>query len=79
VVLVRPRGRPDRPWYLGVPTGLTLAPTSVANACSYSVDAYELENLRRSLAMLPPNAAGLSRGEAMRLLAELQEMDKTAS
>jgi hypothetical protein len=26
--------------------------------------------------MLPPNAAGLSREEAMRLLAELQEMDK---
>jgi hypothetical protein len=41
-----------------------------------SMDSYELENLRRSLAMLPPQAAGLSREEAMGLLAELQEMDK---
>jgi hypothetical protein len=37
----------------------------------------ELEYLRRSLAMLPPQApAGLSREDAMRLLAELQEMDQ---
>jgi hypothetical protein len=40
------------------------------------MDSYELENLRRSLAMLPPQAAGLSREEAMALLAELQEMDR---
>jgi len=31
---------------------------------------------RRSMAMLPPQAAGLSREEAMRLLAELKEMDQ---
>jgi hypothetical protein len=36
----------------------------------------EIENLRRSTAMLPPQAAGLSREEAMRLLAELEEMDQ---
>lgn len=34
---------------------------------------YELENLRRSLAMLPPGTKVLDREEAMRLLAELQE------
>lgn len=36
------------------------------------VDGYEIESLRRSLAMLPPNAAGLSREEAMRFLTDLQ-------
>ncbi len=36
----------------------------------------ELEFLRRSIAMLPPQAAGLSREEALRLLAQLQEMDR---
>jgi hypothetical protein len=40
------------------------------------MDSYQLENLRRSLAMLPPHAAGLGREEAMQLLAELQEMDR---
>jgi hypothetical protein len=41
------------------------------------MDSYDVENLRRSLAMLPPQApAGLSREEGMRLLAELQEMDR---
>jgi hypothetical protein len=40
------------------------------------VDRSEIEYLRRSLAMLPPQAAGLSREEAMRLLAQLQETDK---
>jgi hypothetical protein len=40
------------------------------------MDSSEIENLRRSVAMLPPQAAGLSREEAMRLLAELQAMDQ---
>ena len=40
------------------------------------MDPYEIENLRRSLAMLPPNAGGLSREEALRLLGELQQMDR---
>jgi len=40
------------------------------------MDRSEIENLRRSMAMLPPQSAGLSREEAMRLLAELQEMDR---
>jgi hypothetical protein len=39
-----------------------------------SVDRYhELEDLRRSLAMLPPGSNGLSREEAMALTSELQE------
>lgn len=37
---------------------------------------HELENLRRSLAMLPPQSAGLDREQAMRLVAELQAMDR---
>lgn len=36
---------------------------------------YELENLRRSLAMLPPQSAGLKREEAMALLRELEETE----
>jgi hypothetical protein len=40
------------------------------------MDRYELENLRRSLAMLPPQAAGLSREEALGLLTELQDLDR---
>ena len=39
------------------------------------MDSFEIETLRRSMAMLPPQAAGLNREEAMRLLSELQEMD----
>ena len=35
-----------------------------------------MESLRRSLAMLPPQAMGLSREKAMRVHAELQEMDQ---
>jgi len=39
-----------------------------------SVDRYhELEDLRRSLAMLPPGSNGLCREEAMALCSELQE------
>jgi hypothetical protein len=34
---------------------------------------HELEDLRRSLAMLPPGSAGLGREEAMALASELQE------
>jgi hypothetical protein len=38
------------------------------------VDRYhELEDLRRSLAMLPPGSAGLDREEAMALASELQQ------
>jgi hypothetical protein len=40
------------------------------------MDSFEIETLRRSMAMLPPQAAGLNREEAMRLLSELQEMDQ---
>jgi len=36
---------------------------------------YELENLRRSIAMLLPGAAALDREAAMRLLGELQELE----
>jgi hypothetical protein len=35
---------------------------------------YELENMRRSIAMLPSGAAGLSREEAIALLAELADV-----
>jgi hypothetical protein len=34
---------------------------------------YELEDLRRTLIMLPPQSPGLDREEAVRLLAELQD------
>jgi len=38
---------------------------------------HELEDLRRSLAMLPPGSiASLTREEAMGLLAELQSLDE---
>ena len=38
---------------------------------------HELENLRRSLAMLPPGStANLTREEVMRLLVELQSLDE---
>ncbi len=49
----------------------------MANVCSSSVDRmYELENLRRSLAMLPPGSkAALDREQAMRLLAELRRVE----
>ena len=35
---------------------------------------HELESMRRSLAMLAPGQPGLSREEALRLLAELQDV-----
>jgi hypothetical protein len=41
-----------------------------------AVEGYELETLRRSLAMLPPQATGLTREEALRLLTELQDLDR---
>jgi hypothetical protein len=37
---------------------------------------YELETLRRSLAMLRPGAPALDREEAMRLVRELQELER---
>jgi len=37
--------------------------------------AYEIENLRRSIAMLRPQAAALDREQAMALLAELQDVE----
>ncbi len=45
-----------------------------------SVDRYhELEDLRRSLAMLPPGSAGLDREAAIGLLAELQDLEDRVS
>jgi len=37
---------------------------------------YELEDLRRSLAMLPPGTAALDREAAMGLLAELRALEE---
>jgi vacuolar-type H+-ATPase subunit D/Vma8 len=37
---------------------------------------YELETLRRSLAMLRPGAPALDREEAMRLVRELQSLER---
>ena len=37
---------------------------------------YELESLRRSLAMLRPGAPALDREEAMQLVRELQELEE---
>jgi vacuolar-type H+-ATPase subunit D/Vma8 len=37
---------------------------------------YELETLRRSLAMLRPGAPALDREEAMHLVRELQELER---
>jgi vacuolar-type H+-ATPase subunit D/Vma8 len=37
---------------------------------------YELESLRRSIAMLRPGAPALDREEAMRLVRELQELER---
>lgn len=37
---------------------------------------YELETLRRSLAMLRPGAPALDREEAMRLVRELQNLER---
>jgi vacuolar-type H+-ATPase subunit D/Vma8 len=37
---------------------------------------FELESLRRSLAMLRPGAPALDREEAMRLVRELQALEK---
>jgi hypothetical protein len=37
---------------------------------------HELEALRRSLAMLPPRSAGLNREEAMRIIAETQDLER---
>jgi len=36
---------------------------------------YEIENLRRSLAMLPPGTKALDREDAMKLLGELHEVE----
>ena len=48
----------------------------VANVCSYTMERrYELETLRRSLAMLRPGAPALDREEAMRLVRELQDLE----
>jgi len=37
-------------------------------------EAWKIENLRRSLAMLPPGAPGLTRDDSMLLLALLAEL-----
>ena len=41
-----------------------------------SMTKQELEYLRRSIAMLPPQSIGLNREDAMRLLAELEDRDR---
>ena len=47
-----------------------------ANVCSCRMEReYELESLRRSLAMLRPGAPALDREEAMRLVRELQDLE----
>ena len=49
----------------------------MANICSSSVERrYELESLRRSLAMLRPGAPALDREAAMRLVRELQDVER---
>lgn len=40
-------------------------------------DRHDLEHLRRSIAMLGPESPALTREEAMRLLAELQETERS--
>lgn len=48
-----------------------------ANICSPFMERrYELETLRRSLAMLRPGAPALDREEAMRLVRELQDLER---
>lgn len=42
----------------------------------FGMNRTEIEHLRRSIAMLPPQAAGLSREDAMRLLADFQEVEQ---
>jgi vacuolar-type H+-ATPase subunit D/Vma8 len=37
---------------------------------------HELERMRRSIAMLEPGTKALSREEAMRLIAELQDLER---
>jgi hypothetical protein len=37
---------------------------------------HELESMRRSIAMLQPKAMALSREDAMRLIAELQDVER---
>ncbi len=54
-----------------------LARSPWANVCSYSVDrGSELESWRRSIAMANPQSDAMTREEAMRLLAELQEVER---
>ena len=54
---------------------MLVAPHQAANVCSVVDRLYELENLRRSLAMLVPGSQALDREEAMRLLSELQGVE----
>jgi hypothetical protein len=42
-----------------------------------ATDRHDLEHLRRSIAMLSPEAPALSREEAMALLAELQAAERS--
>ncbi len=58
------------------PGGASCQPIT-ANVCSYPMERrYELEALRRSLAMLRPGAPALDREEAMRLVRELQDLER---
>ncbi len=59
------------PDHLRAPCGLT-----EPNICSYIMDRqFELENLRRSIAMLRVGAPALDREAAMKLVRELQELE----
>ncbi len=54
-----------------------LAMPGSTNVCSLGMERrYELESLRRSLAMLRPGAPALDREEAMRLVRELQDLEQ---
>ena len=49
----------------------------MANVCSSVMERrYELETLRRSLAMLRPGAPALDREEAMDLVREIQDLER---
>lgn len=50
---------------------------SQANVCSWAVDRlHELESMRRSIAMLQPEAMALDRESAMRLISELPDVER---
>lgn len=55
---------------------MALAVLCYQNICSMPMDRlHELENMRRSLAMLEPGTKALDRKRAMSLIAEVQELE----